>query len=53
MPAAEKHEVEKIFPESIKAAEKLSRDFNLQIVVSASQNISEEFLFKIAKKKSS
>jgi lipid-A-disaccharide synthase len=52
MPGSRKHEVEKIFPESIKAAEKLSRDFNLQIVVSASQNISEEFLFKIAKKKS-
>ena len=51
MPGSRKHEVEKIFPESIKAAERLSRDFNLQIVVSASQNISKEFLFKIAKKK--
>lgn len=51
MPGSRKHEVEKIFPESIKAAEKLSDDFNMQIVVSASQNISEEFLFKIAKKK--
>ena len=50
MPGSRKHEVEKIFPESIKAAEKLSNDFNMQIVVSASQNISEDFLFKIAKK---
>jgi lipid-A-disaccharide synthase len=51
MPGSRKHEVEKIFPESIKAAEKLSNDFNMQIVVSATQNISEEFLFKIAKKR--
>jgi len=51
MPGSRKHEVEKIFPESIKAAEKISADFNLQIVVGASQNISEEFLFKIAKKR--
>lgn len=50
MPGSRKHEVEKIFPESIKAAEKISNDFNMQIVVSASQNISEDFLFKIAKK---
>jgi lipid-A-disaccharide synthase len=51
MPGSRKHEVEKIFPESIKAAEKISDDFNMQIVVSASQNISEEFLFKIAKRR--
>ena len=51
MPGSRKHEVEKIFPESIKAAEKLSNEFNMQIVVSASQNISEEFLFKLTKKR--
>jgi len=51
MPGSRKHEVEKIFPESIKAAEKISASFNMQIVVGASQNISEEFLFKIAKKR--
>lgn len=51
MPGSRKHEVEKIFPESIKAAEKISNDFNMQIIVGASQNISEEFLFKIAKKR--
>jgi len=51
MPGSRKHEVEKIFPESIKAAEKISNYFNMQIVVGASQNISEEFLFKIAKRR--
>ena len=51
MPGSRKHEVEKIFPESIKAAEKIINDYNMQIVVSASQNISEEFLFKIAKRR--
>jgi lipid-A-disaccharide synthase len=50
MPGSRKQEVEKIFPESIKAAEVLARDYNLQIVVSASQNISEGFLLKAAKK---
>lgn len=51
LPGSRKHEVEKIFPESIKAAEKISSEFNLQIVVSASQNISEEFLLKLTKKR--
>lgn len=50
MPGSRKNEVEKIFPECIKAAEKLSPLFNLQIVVSASQNIHEDFLFSAAKK---
>jgi lipid-A-disaccharide synthase len=50
MPGSRKQEVEKIFPDSIKAAEVLARDYNLQIVVSASQNISEEFLLNAAKK---
>ena len=51
MPGSRKHEVEKIFPESIKAADKISKEFNMQIAVSASENISEEFLFEIAKQK--
>jgi lipid-A-disaccharide synthase len=51
MPGSRKHEVEKIFPNSIKAAQKLADTFNMQIVVSASQNIHEDFLANIAKDK--
>lgn len=51
MPGSRKHEVEKIFPNSIKAAQKLAEAFNMQIVVSASQNIHKDFLVHIAKKK--
>lgn len=50
LPGSRNQEVEKIFPESINAAEVLARDYNLQIVVCASQNISEEFIFKTAQK---
>lgn len=41
------HEVEKIFPESIKAAEKLAEEFNLQIVAACSSNIDENIFFNI------
>lgn len=51
MPGSRKHEVEKIFPNSIKAAQKLAEAFNMQIVVSASQNIHKDFLVHIAPKK--
>ncbi len=51
MPGSRQHEVEKIFPECIKAAEGLAKTFNMQIIVSASQNISEDYLFRIAKNK--
>lgn len=51
MPGSRKHEVEKIFPNIIKAAQKLAAAFNMQIVVSASQNIHEDFLVHIAKNK--
>jgi lipid-A-disaccharide synthase len=50
MPGSRKHEVEKIFPQSIKAAEKLAAAFNMQVVVSASQNIYADFLTKFARK---
>ena len=51
LPGSRKQEVEKIFPQSIKAAEKIAADFNMQVVVNAAQNISERFLFRSAKKK--
>lgn len=51
MPGSRKQEVEKIFPESIKAAEKLADEFNMQVIVSASQNIGERFLSNLTSKK--
>lgn len=49
MPGSRKQEVEKIFPASIKAAEKIGNEFNMQIVVNASENIGENFLRKLTK----
>jgi len=39
LPGSRKHEIKKIFPESIKAALKLRNDFNFQIVVACAENI--------------
>ena len=41
LPGSRKHEIKKIFPKCIKAAVKLSKDFNLQTVVACSENIDE------------
>jgi len=43
MPGSRKHEVKEIFPEIIKAANKLAKDFNLQVVVARSKNIDEKY----------
>lgn len=43
LPGSRKHEIGKIFPECIAAAEKLSKEFNLQTVVACSENIDENF----------
>ena len=51
LPGSRLHEVERIFPESIKAAEKVAREFNLQIVIAGSPNISEEVYFNLSNKK--
>lgn len=42
MPGSRKHEVEKIFPAEIEAAAKLSREFNLQVVIASAQNMNTE-----------
>jgi lipid-A-disaccharide synthase len=47
MPGSRKHEIEKIFPECIKAADKLSKDFNLQIVVVRASSIDEDSFGKL------
>ena len=44
MPGSRKQEVKEIFPEAIKAADRLSKEFNLQIVVAHSKNIDENYL---------
>jgi len=42
MPGSRENEVKKIFPETIKAAGRIASEFNMQIVVSCSSNLSEE-----------
>lgn len=44
MPGSRKQEVKAIFPEVIKAADKLAQQFNLQVVVARSKNIDEKYL---------
>ena len=45
MPGSREHEVEKIFPEAIAAAEKLAEEFNLQVIAACSSNIDENTLY--------
>ncbi len=47
LPGSRDHEVEKIFPECIKAAEKLANEFNLQVVAACSPNINENIFNQI------
>ncbi len=49
LPGSRKHEIKKIFPECIAAAEKLSKDFNLQTVIACAENIDEKFLHNFSK----
>ena len=44
MPGSRKQEVKEIFPEVIRAANRLAADFNLQVVVARSKNIEEKYL---------
>ena len=48
LPGSRLHEVERIFPESIKAAEKVAGEFNLQIVIAGSSNISEDIYNRLS-----
>ncbi|MHB9013222.1 MAG: lipid-A-disaccharide synthase [Ignavibacteriaceae bacterium] len=47
LPGSRLHEVEKIFPESIKAAKKISEEFNMQIVVACAPNIDDKIFNRI------
>lgn len=44
MPGSRKQEVKEIFPEVIKAASRLAKQFNLQVIVARSKNIDENLL---------
>ena len=44
MPGSRKQEVKAIFPEVIKAADKLAQQFDLQVVAARSKNIDEKYL---------
>ena len=48
MPGSRKHEVEKLFPQIIKAARKLANEFNMQIVVACSSNIDESIFYQLS-----
>lgn len=51
LPGSRLHEVEKIFPDAIKAANAISEKFNLQTVVACSSNITENIFFKISEQR--
>lgn len=47
MPGSRKNEVEKLFPQMIKAANRLAASFNLQIVIAGSPNIDKSIFSKL------
>ena len=51
LPGSRKQEVESIFPEAIKAANKLSDEFNMQIVVACSSSIDEKVFYELTEQK--
>ena len=51
LPGSRKQEVESIFPEAIKAANKLSDEFNMQIVVACSSSIDEKVFYGLTDQK--
>lgn len=51
LPGSRLHEVKKIFPECIKAAKKIAKEFNMQIVVACAPNIDDN-IFKTTSSKS-
>ena len=51
LPGSRKQEVESIFPEAIKAANKLSHEFNMQIVVACSSSIDEKVFYGLTDQK--
>ncbi len=48
LPGSRKHEIQKIFPDCIKAAVQISKDFNMQTVVACSENINESVFMELS-----
>ena len=48
LPGSRKHEIRKIFPDTIKAAIKLGNDFNLQVVVACAENIDHKIFGSVS-----
>ena len=48
MPGSRKQEVKEIFPEIIKAAGRLAKNFNMQVVVARSKNIDEKYFQSVS-----
>lgn len=51
MPGSREHEVNKIFPEVIKAAEHIAGEFDLQVVIACSTNIDEKIFYNSSRLK--
>lgn len=47
LPGSRKQEVKSIFPEAIKAAEKIASEFDMQIVVACSSNLDEKMFYQL------
>lgn len=48
MPGSRKHEVTKIFPPMIVAAQNLAKEFNLQVITACSSNIDEKVFYELS-----
>ena len=48
MPGSRRQEVKEIFPEIIKAADRLAKNFNMQVVVARSKNIDEKYFQSVS-----
>lgn len=48
LPGSRKHEIKKIFPECVSAADRISKDFNLQTVVACAENIDERIFHNLS-----
>jgi lipid-A-disaccharide synthase len=48
LPGSRKHEIKKMFPECIEAAERITKEFNLQTVVACSENINESIFSNLS-----
>ncbi len=51
LPGSRKHEIKKIFPECIRAASRLAKDFNMQVVVACAENIDEKIFKSVSDEK--